>query len=116
MGAPRIRPAIVEYFHDHAGRSVSVAQLTKATGLTADQVRPVVRSLIRSGTPITVVAAGQVWRFDDDKPTATVTALKPKPSVAETPDTLFEAVGSNAKGEIIVRGDVTGSLFKVVRL
>ena len=117
MGAPRVRPAVIEHFLANAGKSVSMAHLVQATGLTSDQIRPVVRKLIQSDAPITAVVPGQVWRFDvdADQPSATVTTLKPK-TPATSPDTLFEAVGKNAKGETIVRGDVTGALFKVVRL
>jgi hypothetical protein len=116
MGAPRVRPAIIEHFHAHAGKSVSISELIQTTELTTDQILPAIRAMIRQGVPITTVVPRQVWRFDADttRPSATVTALKPK--AAESPDTLFEAVGKNAKGEIIVRGDVTGSLFKVIQL
>ena len=113
MGAPRVTPRVLACFEDTGGKHVSMTHITRATNLTPEQVRPAVRKLIEQGAPIEVVVPGQMWRAIE--PSAR--AKKAAPAPVETPrDTLFEAVGQNAKGETIVKGDVSNALFKVVRL
>lgn len=108
MGAPRTTPAVLAAFNKRPHLDVSVNDLAADTGLEVHQVQSAVTRLIgREGLPIKVILKAQVWRYEPGKPSDTLT---------EASDTLFEAVGTAAKGDMIVRGDVTGKLYRVVAI
>jgi hypothetical protein len=101
---PRVLAALNTKFN---GKVVSVEQLQSATGLNDGQIRASMRQLAsRDDLSITVVQKGNVWKYDGVKA-----------DNVEISDQLFEVVGTSAKGnDTIVRGDVTGKLYKVVAL
>lgn len=107
MGAPRTTPKVLDALNKRRGQTVTAADLVKATGLTEDQVKTAVLRLIaREGLPITTVSRGSAWRYDADGVNGQTMG----------PDSLFEVVGQASKGDIIVKGDVTGKLYKVLPL
>lgn len=107
MGAPRTTPQVLDALNKKRGHTVTVADLTASTGLNAEQIQSAVKRLIsRNGLPITEVVKANAWRYERED------AAQGK----EPADSLFEVVGEAAKGDIIVRGDVTGKLFKVLPL
>lgn len=109
MGAPRTTPAVLAAFNKRPHVDYAVGDLAADTGLEVHQVQSAVARLIgRENLPIRVVLKAQVWRYEPGKASDTLT---------EATDTLFEAVGVTAKGsDLVVRGDVTGKLYKVVAI
>lgn len=102
MGAPRTTPKVLDALNKRRGQTVTVTDLAKATDLDEDQVKSAVSRLInRDGLPVTVLSKGAAWRYEVDGMNG------------QTPDTLFEMVGTAAKGDIVVKGDVTGKLYRV---
>lgn len=115
MGAPRTTPKVLEAFTANRGRELSMAQMRRITGLDPEQIRPSVRALISQGLPIEVLVIGQMWRMAAEDGSSNPAPAKPgKPPVVAEKDGLFEVVGTSAKGDVIVRGDVTSQLFKIV--
>lgn len=101
---PRVLTALNTKFN---GKAVTLDQLIKETGLDSKQVQSAMSRLVADDSiACTVVTRGQMWRFDGAQT-----------GEAEIADTLFEVVGTAAKGgDTIVRGDHTGKLYKVVAL
>lgn len=107
MGGSPVTPKVLSVLNAmFNGKAVALDQLTKATGLDAKQVQHAMTRLVADeGISCVVVTRGQMWRFD-----GVMTS-------DEVADTLFEVVGTAAKGgDTIVRGDVSGKLYKVVAL
>lgn len=102
---PKILSALNTKFN---GKAVTLDQLIKETGLDGKQIQSVMKRIVADEhLSCTVVTRGQMWRFDG----ATAN------SGDVVADTLFEVVGTAAKGgDTIVRGDHTGKLYKVVAL
>lgn len=105
MGGSPVQPKVIEALEEKfVGRQVTIDQLLRATGLERSQLFPVMLRLSQSeGSGVVRVGTG-VWSYRaGEKPADTGT------------DTHFELVGRTAeRDEIIVRGDVTGRLYKVV--
>lgn len=100
---PKVLGVLTELFQ---GKIVSLDQLVEKTGLDERQVRASMRQLAsRDDLEVDVLQRGGTWRFN----------LKTAPSNGPA-DTLFEVVGTSAKDEIIVRGDATKRLYKVVAI
>lgn len=108
MGAPRTTPAVLAAFNRRPHLDVSVNDIAAETGLEVHQVQSAVQRLIgRDDLPIKVILKAQVWRYEPNSRNE---------GPAEASDTLFETVGTAAKGDVIVRGDVTGKLYRVVAI
>ncbi len=107
MGGSPVTPKVLALLTEQfAGKVVTVDQIVVKTGLTGQQVRASMRQLAsREDLKVDVIQRGQTWRFDYAK------AVEDGPA-----DTLFEVVGTSAKDEVIVRGDATKRLFKVVAI
>lgn len=101
---PRVLAVLNTKFN---GKAVTLDQLTKATDLTDSQVQHVMARLVADeNISCIVVTRGRMWKYGG------VSASDVSPT-----DTLFEVVGTAASGgETIVRGDVSGMLYKVVAL
>lgn len=102
---PRVLAVLNAKFN---GKAVTLDQLVAGTGLDGKQIQHVMaRLVLDENLSCLVLNRGQMWRYNG--PTAN--------DGAEVTDTLFEVVGSTAKGgETVVRGDHTGKLYKVVAL
>lgn len=104
MGGFPVKPRVIEMLEARfVGKRVTRADLHRISGFTEEQLRAAMRSLAEEpGSGVTVVARGNIWDY----------------KVGQTPtepvDTLYETVGTSAGGDVIVRGDVTGKLYKVV--
>lgn len=108
MGAPRTTPAVLAALAKRPHQDVHASDLAADTGLTVKQIQTAIQNMIgRDSLAIKVVLKSQVWRYEPGKPGDGLT---------EASDTLFEAVGTAAKGDVIVRGDVTGKLYRVVAI
>lgn len=109
MGGSPTTPAVVGVLNTKFnGKVVTISQLVEVTGLEDKQIRSVMNRLSHDDSvQLDVLQRGQMWRYS-----ATTSAAPP---VDDGPtDTIFEVVGTAAKGEQIVRGDVTSRLYKVV--
>lgn len=102
---PKILSALNTKFN---GKAVTLDQLVKETGLDGKQIQSVMKRVVADEhLSCTVVTRGQMWRYDGPK----------VDNGHAVTDTLFEVVGTAAKGgDTIVRGDHTGKLYKVVAL
>jgi len=105
MGAPRTTPVVLAALSKCPNQDVAVNDLAAETGLNVQQVQSAVSRLIgRDNLPIKTVLKAQVWRYEPQAAGV----------VTEAKDQLFEVVGEAAKGDVIVRGDITGKLFRIV--
>lgn len=90
------------------GKVVTIDQLTAATGLDAKQVRSVMNKLVQDDfADVDIIQRGQMWKYNG--PPSSGDDREPE-------DTMFEVVGTAARGDIVVRGDATNRLYKVVPL
>lgn len=103
---PRVLAVLNTKFN---GKAVTLDQLTKATGLTNGQVQHVMARLVADeNITCSVVTRGRMWKYGGIAGTDDENAVT---------DTLFEVVGVSAKdNDTVVRGDVSGKLYKVVAL
>lgn len=107
MGGHPVTPRVLAVLNTKFnGKAVTLDQLVKETGLDGKQIQSAMSRLVADDNiSCTVVTRGQMWRFDGAA------------ADAEISDTLFEVVGTAARGgDTIVRGDHTGKLYKVVAL
>lgn len=108
MGGHPITPVVLNVLNEKFnGKAVTLDQLVNATGRDRKVVQAAMARLVADeAVACTVVTRGNMWRYDG----ATLGGT-------EIADTLFEVVGTAAKGgDTIVRGDVSGKLYKVVAL
>lgn len=108
MGGSPVTPRVIAVLNTKFnGKAVTLEQLIQGTGFDGKQIQSVMSRLVADDNiACTVVTRGNMWRYDG---AAQVDA--------EVSDTLFEVVGTAAKGgDTIVRGDATGKLYKVVAL
>jgi hypothetical protein len=107
MGGHPVTPRILAVLNTKFnGKAVTLDQLVRETGLEAKPVQSAMSRLVADDNIVcAVVTRGQMWRYDG-----------PAVDDGEVTDTLFEVVGTAAKGDTIVRGDATGKLYKVVAL
>lgn len=107
MGGAPVTPKVLAILTEQfAGKVVTSDQLVAKTGFTQQQVRMSMRQLVdRDDLKVDVIQRGRTWRFDYAR------AVDNGPA-----DTLFEVVGTSAKDEVIVRGDATKRLYKVVAI
>lgn len=109
MGGHPITPIVLSVLNEKFnGKAVTLDQLQAHTGRDRKSIQSAMSRLVADeNIACTVVTRGQMWRFDG----ATAN------SGDVVADTLFEVVGTAAKGgDTIVRGDVSGKLYKVVAL
>lgn len=107
MGYPRTAPKVLEALTYRQGRDVGIQELQAATGLSEKQIQNAMRSLIdRDGRAITVVQRGTMWKLNNP------TVVPPRPST----DALFKVVGRASDGSPIVRGDQSGTLYRLTAL
>jgi hypothetical protein len=106
MGAPRTSPKVLEALQQFPNRDVNSDQLSRSSGLTREQVRSAMRTLVADDPRITVVLRGNTWRYT------------PETAKSETPqaDTSFSRIGVLASGDILVRGDQTEQIFVLSEL
>lgn len=75
MGAPRTFPRIIDFLCKHAGKVVTIEQITDATGLTEAQVRSAIsenrKRVAYWDENINVLSRGQSWSL---RPSAVTTA------------------------------------------
>jgi uncharacterized protein with PhoU and TrkA domain len=108
MGGHPVTPRVLALLNTKFnGKAVTLDQLVAGTGLDGKQIQSAMSRLVAdTNISCTVVNRGQMWKYDGPA----------SDDVAPT-DTLFEVVGTAAKGgDTIVRGDHTGKLYKVVAL
>lgn len=108
MGGHPVTPRVLAVLNTKFnGKAVTLDQLVQGTGLDGKKIQSAMSRLVADDNiECTVVTRGQMWRFDGAKT-----------DEADIADTLFEVVGTAAKGgDTIVRGDHTGKLYKVVAL
>lgn len=112
MGHPRTTPQVLSALQSYQpGIDVNAQDLADETGLTIEQVRAAMRSLIASEKHnIEVVLRGRTWRYHG--PAKTTKGKKSEPAE----DRLFTLVGKLASGERIARGDSTGNIYVVTEL
>lgn len=126
MGAPRTTPKVLNALVKRRGQIVTRAELATVTGLSENQVLSAVNSLInREGHPIDVVQRGQMWRLQEERRPAKAAAPRPGTVIRSAPttatvsddDTYFERVpGRTGSGDVLVRGDTTDTIYRVVPL
>lgn len=108
MGGHPVTPRVLAVLNTKFnGKAVTLDQLVQGTGLDGKKIQSAMSRLVADDNiECTVVTRGQMWKYGG----ATV-------NNGEVTDTLFEVVGTAAKGgDTIVRGDHTGKLYKVVAL
>lgn len=117
MGGSPTTPKIVTALNDKfVGKVVSKDRLAKVTGLTEGQVRDAMRRLADTeGVGVTVIQRGNIWKYDPEAVT-TAKVVEELAATAPSADTLYEEVGRTKDGRIIVKGDVTGNLYKLEEL
>lgn len=108
MGGIPITPAVLTVLNEKFnGKAVTLEQLQSLTGRDGKAIQSAMQRLVADeNVACTVVTRGQMWRFDG------AAAVVDN----DVTDTLFEVVGTAAKGDTIVRGDASGKLYKVVAL
>lgn len=109
MGGFPVTPRVLALLNTKFnGKAVTLDQLVQGTGLDGKKIQSAMARLVADANiGCTVVNRGQMWKYDG-----------PVADVGDgVTDTLFEVVGTAAKGgDTIVRGDHTGKLYKVVAL
>ena len=107
MGGHPVRPRVIGALEDRfTGRRVTAEALIKATGLGREQITAVMLALSRTeGSGVVSVTRG-VWDYKIGLPEQR----------QESPDTIFEKVGVSMNGDLLVRGDETGRIYKVVAI
>lgn len=109
MGGSPVTPRVIAALNTKFnGKAVTLDQLVKETGMEGKQIQSAMSRVVADEAfTCTVVQRGQMWRYDG-------ATSSPE---GEVTDTLFEVVGTAAKGgDTIVRGDVSGKLYRVVPL
>ena len=110
MGGHPITPVVLGVLNEKFnGKAVTLDQLVAQTGRDRKVIQSAMARLVADeNVACTVVTRGNMWRYDG------AATLGDENVIA---DTLFEVVGTAAKGgDTIVRGDVSGKLYKVVAL
>lgn len=131
MGYPRTTPKVLAALEKRRGRNVSREELVTATGLTDEQIRSAIRSLIdRENQPIKIVQRGAMWYLPEEGEVSrparvarpiggrpgSVIRSAPKVQVPDE-DEIFERVpGRTQSGDVLVRGDATDTIYRVVPL
>lgn len=108
MGGHPVTPRVLAVLNTKFnGKAVTLDQLARETGIEPKPIQSAMARLVADEAVVcTVVTRGQMWRYDGAKVDDSTTIT----------DTLFEVVGTAAKGDTIVRGDASGKLYKVVAL
>lgn len=112
MGGSPTTPKVLGALNDKfVGKVVTIDQLVKATGLGEQQIRHSMLKLVNGGdVRLEVNKRGHTWSYFGP-----ATAADPEED-EEAVDGYFEVVGRTQSGEVIVRGDATDTLYKVVPL
>jgi hypothetical protein len=101
----RTRPAILEYLSSHPNTVVYLKQISKATGLTDQQVQSQIRNMINDKFPIGVVVRAQAWTF-----TPAAGELGSPDAKPDTRGTLYEEIGRTKNGKPVLQ-DADGVIY-----
>jgi hypothetical protein len=120
-----VAPDVFAALKSFAGVDVSLRELAIESDKTERQVQQTMVRLAKDHQDrITVVIPGHVWHYAlppvEAKPSVVVgrprVVAKSRPSRAAGVDAAFETVGQTAGEDVIVRGLVSGKLYKLTAL
>jgi hypothetical protein len=108
MGSALTRPAVMAHLVKHAGKPVTLEDLTSVTGFTATQVQSQLRNLIKDGHPVSVLVRAQIWKYE---PTTEPEPEPVNPDERDVTNIVYEGIGRTGAGAIIVRDVDTRTLY-----
>lgn len=125
-----VAPRVLGYMVKHPGETLLADAIAEATGLDRRQIQKTVPALVTKGAPITVLVAGNAWRYEGPKAATPAPRVEHKlagpaqPTVPAQvfngaddydPAKVFYEVGTTQNDEIIVR-NAEGTLFRLTAL
>lgn len=119
MGYKSTTPAVLNHFQQNVDTNLTVAEIASATGLNTGQVQASMRSLIARGTlPIETLVPSQMWRMNVNGVSqgSDLTQRQQALRVKKVSDDLYEPIGNTSAGDRIVKGNNTGTLYKLQAL
>lgn len=118
VGYRSTTPAVLNHLQQNVDTNLTVAEIASATGLNTGQVQASMRSLIARGTlPIETLVPSQMWRMNVNGTVVPVQAvIARKARAASAVDDLYEPVGNTSAGDRIVKGNNTGTLYRLQAL
>lgn len=117
-------PVIIAFLQGRAGKSTSIEQIIKETGLTAEQIRSALAHFRSKGTGnIETLVRGNMWRWVDSP----VAYIDPTPQEQEQPVEQLPIEADDEKGfyqlgvaqggqYVILQKDSDGTIWKAVQL